>query len=164
MLPFPTWRNLSYLPILLRSRGHIERMSATLPRPKWCPTSAIMSTKTPRAPPWALFCARWRRWARAAGRGAAQEPPLALQVGPSQARFAPLVRLLLLSDPGSWCSGTRKHLRHLPGLCSAHGGAAGHEQRGADQRKSPLWRCRCGQSLLAVAGQVRPPGAAAAPL
>ena len=29
VFPFPTWRNLSYLPILLRSRGHIERMSAT---------------------------------------------------------------------------------------------------------------------------------------
>ena len=29
VLPFATWRNLSYLPILLRSRGHIERVSAT---------------------------------------------------------------------------------------------------------------------------------------
>ena len=34
------------------------------------------------------------------------------------------MRLLLLSDPGSWCSGTRKHLGHLPGLYSAHGGSS----------------------------------------
>ena len=50
--------------------------------------------------------------------------------GPLEARCAPLVRLLLLSDPDCWCSGTRKHLGQLPGLCSAHGGAAGHEQWG----------------------------------
>ena len=45
--------------------------------------------EAPRSSPWALFRARRRRWARAAGRGAAREPPLALQVGPSQARCAP---------------------------------------------------------------------------
>ena len=80
--------------------------------------------------------------------------------GPSDARCVPLVRLLLLSDPGSWCSGTRKHLGHLPGLCSAHGGAAGHEQRGMEQHESPRGQPRAGP----VVGQMRPSGAAAAPL
>jgi hypothetical protein len=75
--------------------------------------------------------------------------------GPSEARCAPLVWLLLLSDPGSWCSGTRKHLRHLPGLCSAHGGIAGLEQRGVEQRESPHWRCRWGPSQARCAPLVR---------
>ena len=60
--------------------------------------------------PWALFRARRRRWARAAGRGAAREPCGCCRLGPSEARCAPLVRRLLLSDPGSWCSGTRRGL------------------------------------------------------
>ena len=102
--------------------------------------------------PWALFRARRRRWARAAGRGAVREPRGCCRLGPSEARCAPLVRLLLLSDPGSWCSGTRKHLGHLPGLCSAHGGAAGHEQRGVDQHESLRGHLRAG----AVVGQMRP--------
>ena len=80
--------------------------------------------------------------------------------GQSEARCAPLVRLLLLSDPGFWCSGTRKHLGHLPGLCSTHGGAAGHEQRGMEQHESPRGKPRAGP----VVGQMRPSGAAAAPL
>ena len=49
------------------------------------------------------------------------------RLGPSEARCAPLVRLLLLSDPGSWCSGTRRGLGHLPLLCFARGGIAGLE-------------------------------------
>ena len=44
-----------------------------------------------------------------------REGPWVLRWGPSEARCAPLVRLLLLSDPGSWCSGTGNHLVHLPG-------------------------------------------------
>ena len=66
--------------------------------------------------------------------------------GPSEARCVPLVRLLLLSDPGSWCGGTRKRLGQLPGLCSAHRGVAGHEQRGMEQRESPLECCKSGPS------------------
>ena len=76
------------------------------------------------------------------------------------ARCAPLVRLLLLSDPCSWCGGTRKHPGHIPGLCSAHGSVAGLEQRGEEQRESPRGRCRWGPSGARCA----PPGAAAAPL
>ena len=37
--------------------------------------------EAPRAAPWALFRARRRRWARAAMRGAAREPPWAAQKG-----------------------------------------------------------------------------------
>ena len=66
--------------------------------------------KAEAASPRALFRTRRRRWAQAAGRGAAREPRGCCRLGPSEARCAPLVRLLLLSDPGSWCSGTRKHL------------------------------------------------------
>ena len=80
-------------------------------------------------------------------------------LGPSQARCATLVRLLLLFDPGYWCSGTERGLGQLPRLCSAHGGAAGHEQRGAEQRESPRWRCRWGRRRPGA-----PSGAAAAPL
>ena len=54
--------------------------------------------------------------------------------------YAPFV------DTDSWCSGTRKHQGHLPGLCSPCGGVAGHEQRGMEQRESPRWRCRWGPS------------------
>ena len=75
--------------------------------------------------------------------------------GPSEARCAPLVRLLLLSDPGSWCSGTRKHLVHLPGLCSAHGGVAGLEQLGEEQHESPRESCRWGPSGARCAPVVR---------
>ena len=75
--------------------------------------------------------------------------------GPSEARCVPLVRLLLLSDPGSWCSRTRKRLGQLPGLCSAHGGAAGHEQRSVDQRESPRGCCRWGPSEARCAPLVR---------
>jgi len=75
--------------------------------------------------------------------------------GPSEARCAPLMRLLLLSDPGSWCSGTRKHLMHLPGLCSAHGGVAGLEQLGEEQHESPRGRCRWGPSGARCAPVVR---------
>ena len=57
--------------------------------------------------------------------------------GPSEARCAPLVRLLLLSDPGSCCSGTGCGQRQLPGLFSARGVIAGYEQRGVEQHDSP---------------------------
>ena len=84
-----------------------------------------------------MFPRRWRRRAGPHGR---------CRWGPSEARCAPLARLLLLSDPGSWCSGTERGLRQPPGLCSAHGGFAGPEQRGVEQRESPRGRCRSGLS------------------
>ena len=56
--------------------------------------------------------------------------------GPSEARCAPLVRLLLLSDPGSWCSGTGRGLGQLPGLFSTRGVVA-HGQLGVEQHESP---------------------------
>ena len=59
------------------------------------------------------------------------------RLGPSEASCAPLVWLLLLSDPGSWCRGTGRGLGQLPGLCSARGVVAGLEQRGAEQHGSP---------------------------
>ena len=57
-------------------------------------------------------------------------------LGPSEARCAPLVRLLLLSDPGSWCSGTGRGLGQLPGLFSTRGVVA-HGQLGVEQHESP---------------------------
>ena len=71
--------------------------------------------------------------------------------------YAPFV------DTDSWRSGTSKHPGHLPGLCFAHGGVAGHEQRGAEQHEgpvgfagggrrrpgAPLW-CGCCSSLTPV--------------
>ena len=81
-------------------------------------------------------------------------------LGPSEARCAPLVRRLLLSDPGSWCSGTGRGLEQLPWHCSAHGSVAGLEQRGVEQHDSLRGQPRAG----AVVGQMRPSGAAAAPL
>jgi len=81
-------------------------------------------------------------------------------LGPSEARCAPLVRRLLLSDPGSWCSGTGRGLEQLPWHCSAHGSVAGLEQRGVEQHDSLRGQVRAG----AVVGQMRPSGAAAAPL
>ena len=90
-------------------------------------------------------------------------------LGPSQARCATLVRLLLLFDPDYWCSGTERGLRQLPELCSAHGGVAGLEQRGVEQRESPrglagggrrrpgasLW-CGCCSSPTPVLGAAAP--------
>ena len=75
--------------------------------------------------------------------------------GPSEARCAPLVRLLLLFDLNSWCSGTRKHRVNLPGLCSARGGVAGHEQRGVEPRESPREWLRWGPSEARCAPLVR---------
>ena len=86
--------------------------------------------------------------------------PVGCSWGPSEARCAPLVRLLLLSDPGSWCSGTRKHLRHLPGLF-LRGGVAGHEQSGAwSSTRAPVGSWGLGPSEARCA----PSGAAAATL
>ena len=56
------------------------------------------------------------------------------------------MRLLLLFDPDYWCSGTERGLRQLPELCPAHGGVAGLEQRGVEQRESPRGRCSWGPS------------------
>ena len=64
------------------------------------------AAKAETVSPWALFRARRRRWARAAGRGAAREPPWVLQVGavggqvrPSGAAAAPLrTRFLVQRD------------------------------------------------------------------
>ena len=47
------------------------------------------------------------------------------------------MRLLLIFDPDYWCSGTGRGLGHLPGICSARGVVAGHEQRGLEQHGSP---------------------------
>ena len=55
--------------------------------------------------------------------------------------------------------GTESGLEQLPGLCSARGGVAWLEKRGVEQRESPR-----GLQLGAIGGQVRPSGAAAAPL
>ena len=79
--------------------------------------------------------------------------------GPSDARCVPLVRLLLLLRPRFLVQRHRESPKAVPWAFSAHGGAAGHEQRGAEQRESP-WVLQVG----AVGGQVRPSGAAAAPL
>ena len=76
-------------------------------------------------------------------------------LGPSEARFTPLVRLFLLFDLGSWCSGTGRGLGQLPGLCSPCGGVAGLEQRGVEQREIPRGCCRLGPSEARCAPLVR---------
>ena len=87
--------------------------------------------------------------------------------GPSEARCAPLVRLLLLSDPGSWCSGTRKHQMHLPSFVprtvaslGSNSGArsstrAPVDAAGGGRREpgAPPW-CGCCSSLTLVLGAV----------
>ena len=80
--------------------------------------------------------------------------------GPSDARCVPLVRLLLLLRPRFLVQRHRESPKAVPWAFSAHGGAAGHEQRGVEQHGSPRGQPRAG----AVGGQVRPSGAAAAPL
>ena len=80
-------------------------------------------------------------------------------LGPSQARCAPLVRLLLLLRPRFLVQRHRESPKAVPWAFSAHGGAAGHEQRGVEQHGSPRGQPRVG----AVGCQVRPSGAAAAP-
>ena len=78
--------------------------------------------------------------------------------GPSDARCVPLVRLLLLLRPRFLVQRHRESPKAVPWAFSAHGGAAGHEQRGVEQHGS--LQPRTG----AVVGQMRPSGAAAAPL
>ena len=55
--------------------------------------------------------------------------PFGAAGGAVAGQVRPLARLLLLSDPGYWCSGTGRGLGQLPGLCSAYGGVAGLELR-----------------------------------
>ena len=66
-------------------------------------------------------------------------------LGPSEARCAPLVRLLLLSDPGSWCSGTGRGLGQLPGLFRARRRRAWAAGRGAAREpQEPPWAAQKG--------------------
>ena len=75
------------------------------------------------------------------------------QVRPSGAAAAPLrPRFLVQRDQGA--------PRAVPWTFSAHGGAAGHEQRGVEQHESPRGQLRA----WAVVGQMRPSGAAVSPL
>ena len=67
--------------------------------------------------------------------------------------------LFRLQSSKTACIGTESGLGQIPGLRSARGGVAGLEQRGVEQRESPRML-----QLGAVGGQVRPSGAAAAPL
>ena len=55
--------------------------------------------------------------------------PVGAAGGAVAGQVRPLARLLLLSDPGSWCSGTGRGLGQLPRLCSAYGGVAELELR-----------------------------------
>ena len=71
-----------------------------------------------------------------------------------------IASLFRLQSSKTACIGTESGLGQLPELRSTRGGVAGLEQRGVEQREIPRGRCRLG----AVGGQVRPSGAAAAPL
>ena len=88
------------------ARSSVRRTIRKLKAEAKAEAAEAAKAKAEAVSPWALFRARRLSWARAAGRGAAREPRGCCRFGPSEARCAPLVRRLLLSDPGSWCSGT----------------------------------------------------------
>ena len=106
----------------------------------WCSGTGRGLRQLPRL----FYRARRRRWARAAGRGAARQPPWAAGGWGRRRPDAPLwcgCFSSLTSVLGA-AALPRKHLGHLNRLCSAHGVVAGHGQRGVEQHESPHGRCR----------------------